>query len=89
MKSHRILDRRCSGCGRLTLGILGGKEICLNTDKLNPCPSQRIKLTIKPSIMFQRGFYRQLGHGGAATPDRFNKGPRTLEEMKEIRGVER
>ena len=87
MKSHRILDRRCSGCGRLTLGILGGKEICLNTDKLNPCPSQRIKQAIKPSIMFQRGL--ALGNGGAAKPDRFNKGPRTLEEMKEIREVDR
>jgi hypothetical protein len=87
MESHGILDRRCSGCGRLTLGILGGKEVCLNTDKLNPCPSQRIKVTIKPSIMFQRGMV--LGHGGTATPDRFNKGPRTLKEMKEIRGMER
>ena len=87
MKSHRILDRRCSGCGRLTLGILGGKEICLNTDRLNPCPSQRIKLTIKPSIMFQRGL--ALGNGGAVKSNRFNKGPRTLEEMKEIRGMER
>ncbi len=87
MKSYGILDRRCSGCGRLTLGILGGKEVCLNTDKLNPCPSQRIKLTIKPSIMFQRGM--ALGHGGGATSDRFSNGPRTLEDMKEIRGVER
>ncbi|MCP4118947.1 MAG: hypothetical protein GY737_26830 [Desulfobacteraceae bacterium] len=87
MKSHRILDRRCSGCGRLTLGILGGKEVCFNTDKLDPCPSQRIKQAIKPSIMFQRGFVP--GNGGAAKSDRFNNGPRTLEEMKEIREVER
>ncbi len=86
MKSHGILDRRCSGCGRLTLGILGGKEVCLNTDKLKPCPSQRIKLTIKPSIMFQRGL--PLGHCGAAPSERFTKGPRTLKEMKEIREME-
>lgn len=87
MKLYGILDKRCTGCGRLTLGILGGKEICLNTDKLNPCPSQRRKFAIKPSIMFQRGL--ALGHGGGTTSDRFTHGPRTLEEMIEIREVER
>jgi len=36
-----ILNKKCPYCGRLTLAIIAGREVCCNSDRLNPCPSQQ------------------------------------------------